>query len=195
GVVDPTEVRLLEDALRALGNEDSALRSRVVLGLARALMYATGPDRSGALADEALAIARRVGEPGALATALWARHFRMMRAADLRERLAGLTGAIDLAERADAPKAAFDGRASLVHDLLESGDIVSAEREIDALARDPEHSRVPVRRWIVAVLQASLAISSGRGEEGARPSAHALQLRRDGPGPAGPLTPCRPIFL
>jgi tetratricopeptide (TPR) repeat protein len=195
GVVDPTEVRLLEDALRALGNDDSALRSRMVLGLGRALMYAAEPERSRALADEALAIARRVGEPVALATALWAKHFLMMGPGDLRERLAVLAEGIGLAERAHAPSIAFASRTSLVHDLLESGDIVSAEREIDALARDPEHSRLPVRRWIVAVLRASLAISSGRVEEGARLSAQAMELRRDGQDPAVLMTHCGQMFV
>jgi tetratricopeptide (TPR) repeat protein len=195
GVVDPTEVRLLEAALRALGNDDSALRSRMVLGLGRALMYGADPERSRALADEALAIARRVGEPVALAAALWAKHFLMMGPGDLRERLAVLAEAIGLAERAHAPGIAFASRTSLVHDLLESGDIVSAEREIDALARDPEHSRQPVPRWIVAVLRASLAISSGRVEEGARLSAQAMELRRDGQDPAVLMTHCGQMFV
>src|SRR5262249_26009797 len=83
----------------------------------------------------------------------------------------------------------------LVHDLLESGDIVSAEREIDALARDPEHSRVPVRRWIVAVLQASLAISSGRGGGGARLAGPGLALRGRGPEPPGLVTHCGQMFV
>src|SRR5262245_7267920 len=38
GAVDPTEVRLLEGALRAVGAEDSAVRARLLLGLSRALL-------------------------------------------------------------------------------------------------------------------------------------------------------------
>src|SRR5262249_59986668 len=90
----------------------------------------------------------------------------MLGPGDLHERIAVLTESIELAERAHAASIAFAGRTSLVHDLLELGDVVSAEREIDALARDPAHNRLPVRRWIVAVLRASLGISSGRGAEG-----------------------------
>src|SRR5262245_19625901 len=195
GVVDPTEVRLLESAMEALGTGDSSLRAQVVLGLGRSLLYSAKPERARALADEALAIARRVGEPVALAKALWGKHFLMLGPGDLHERIAVLTEAIDLAERAHVARVAFAGRTSLVHDLLELGDVVSAEREIDALARDPAHNRLPVRRWIVAVLRASLAISSGRVEEGARLSAQALELRRDGQDPAVLMTHCGQMFV
>src|SRR5262245_60814 len=195
GVVDPTEVRLLERAIDALGTDDSALRAQVVLGLGRSLIYSARPERARALADEALAIARRVGEPVALAAALWAKHFLMLGPGDLHERIAVLTESIELAERARAASIAFAGRTSLVHDLLELGDVVSAEREIDALARDPAHNRLPLRRWIVAVLRASLAISSGRVEEGARLSAQALELRRDGQDPAVLMTHCGQMFV
>src|SRR5262249_33740353 len=195
GVVDPTEVRLLESAIDALGAGDSALRAQVVLGLGRSLLYSARPERARALADEALAIARRVGEPVSLARALWAKHFLMLGPSDLQERIAVLGESIELAERAQDSSVLFASRTSLVHDLLELGDVVSAEREIDALARDPAHNRRPVRRWIVAVLRASLAISSGRVEEGARLSAQALELRRDGQDPAVLMTHCGQMFV
>jgi tetratricopeptide (TPR) repeat protein len=195
GVIDPTEVRLLEAALDGLGPADSALRARVVLGLGRALLYEADPGRQRALLAEALAIARRVGDAQALATALHAQHFRLLGPTDLRERIAIITEAIDLAERAHAGTVAFASRTSLVHDLLESCDIVSAEREIEVLARDAEQTRLPLHRWIVAVLRASLAISSGRVEEGARLSAQALELRRDGQDPAVLMTHCGQMFV
>jgi len=195
GVVDPTEIRLFERALDALESGDSALRARVVLGLGRALIYEARPERCRALVDNALAIARRVGDPHALAMALFAKHFLSMGPGDLRERRPILDEAIELAEAGHLRGVAFASRVSLVHDLLESGDVVSAEREIDRLARHPELPRLPLYRWNVAVLRAGVAISSGRVEEGARLSAQALELRRDGQDPAVLMTHCGQLFV
>src|SRR5262249_62365535 len=52
GVVDPTEVRLLESAIDALGAGDSALRAQVVLGLGRSLRYSASPERARARRGE-----------------------------------------------------------------------------------------------------------------------------------------------
>jgi predicted ATPase len=61
GIVDPVEVGLLEEALAALGEADSPLRARVLARLARALLFAPQAERR-------LALRRRSGWPGTLAT-------------------------------------------------------------------------------------------------------------------------------
>jgi tetratricopeptide (TPR) repeat protein len=195
GVIDPTEVRLLEGALAVLGQGDSGLRARVMLALGRALLYDADPSRWHALVDEALAVARRVGDPAAIANALLSMHFRLYGPTDLGERLAIIREAIETAENTRAPGLAFDCRVALVHDLLEAGDVAAAEREIDVLASRAEQRRLPLHRWIVAVLRAGLLISSGRVEEGARLAARALEIRRDGQDPAVLQTYCGQIFV
>jgi tetratricopeptide (TPR) repeat protein len=195
GVVDRTEVRLLEAALDALGAADSARRAQVLIGLGRALLYEPDPTRSRALLEDALAVARRVGDRVALATALHAEHFRLLGPTDLGKRFAVIGEAIHLAEEAQAGSIAFASRTLLIHDLLEAGDIAAAERGIEVLARDAEQTRLPLHRWIVGVLRASLAISSGRVEEGLRLSAQALELRRDGQDPAVLMTHCSQMFV
>src|SRR5262249_55072592 len=82
GVVDTTEVQLLETALHAVGPEDSAVRARLLLGLSRALLAEADPTRRRGLLEEALAVAQRVGDPGALATALLGKHFALLRPTD-----------------------------------------------------------------------------------------------------------------
>src|SRR5262249_16974078 len=59
GVVDELEVRLLEEALGALGEADGALRARVLARLAKALLFTPFPDPRLALSQAALAIRRR----------------------------------------------------------------------------------------------------------------------------------------
>jgi predicted ATPase len=65
GIVDPAEVELLKQALAALGGADSSLRARLLARLARALVYRPQAERRLALSEEAVALARRLGDlPG-----------------------------------------------------------------------------------------------------------------------------------
>ena len=74
GVIDPLLISLLEEALTGLGTVDSALRASVLARLAIALVWSDAETRRDALSHEALAVARRVGDPGTLGLALIARH-------------------------------------------------------------------------------------------------------------------------
>ncbi len=60
-------VRLLEEALQALGEAESALRARTLGSLARALLYAGLQQQAAVYAEQAVAMARRVSDPAALA--------------------------------------------------------------------------------------------------------------------------------
>jgi tetratricopeptide (TPR) repeat protein len=51
GVVDDVEIRLLEEALTALGEADSVLRARVLARLAKALLWTRQEDRRAALSE------------------------------------------------------------------------------------------------------------------------------------------------
>jgi hypothetical protein len=70
GVVHEPAVAALRRALAALPAGDGELRCRVMLGLAGELYYASAPAEREALTEEALAMARRLGEPGLLRDAL-----------------------------------------------------------------------------------------------------------------------------
>ena len=68
--VDRSLVGLLEEALAGLGDDDSALRARLLTRLASALYYSGATGRCTALSSEAVAMARRIGDPAALASVL-----------------------------------------------------------------------------------------------------------------------------
>jgi DNA-binding SARP family transcriptional activator len=69
GEVDPVVVDALRSALDRLPSGDSEQRCRVMLSLAGELYYASTPSEREALADESVAMARRLAEPRLL---LWA---------------------------------------------------------------------------------------------------------------------------
>ena len=70
GTVDAERVAALEAAAAALPPDDSALRARVLSTLALELTFDADWDRRLSLSDEAVAMARRVGDPNALAHVL-----------------------------------------------------------------------------------------------------------------------------
>ena len=63
GRVDEARLALLEEALEALGDEDSPLRARLLARLALELYYSGDPERRLALSEQAVDLARRLGDP------------------------------------------------------------------------------------------------------------------------------------
>ena len=70
GVVHEPAVAALRRALAGLPEGDGDLRCRAMLALASELYYASAPQERRALVDEALAMARRIGDPALLQHAL-----------------------------------------------------------------------------------------------------------------------------
>ncbi len=73
GGVDEERVAVLQAALDAVGPQDSAARARLLAGLASELTYTADLERRRELSDEAVAIARRLGDLRTLASVLSSR--------------------------------------------------------------------------------------------------------------------------
>lgn len=133
--VDPQLVALLEGALTALDDADSALRTQLLARLASELHWSPDRARGAALSQQAVAMARRLGDPATLVYALFMRHLAAWSLDNLDERLAIATEIISLAERAGPmPWAmrAWELRARYYRfvDLLELGDVPEVDAEI-----------------------------------------------------------------
>ena len=85
GVVDPVLVGMLEESLEALPPGDSALRARLLARLAAALQPSPTSDEPVAVAHEAIAIARRLGDDGTLLDTLYAAVAALMDIVDWKE--------------------------------------------------------------------------------------------------------------
>jgi hypothetical protein len=88
GLVDERLIALLEEALAALGDEESALRVRLLGRLAMELYWSDARQRRVSLSGEAVELGRRVGDAAALAFALSARHLAYWEPENVAERLA-----------------------------------------------------------------------------------------------------------
>ncbi len=198
GVSDRPYVALLEEALGAIEPADSLLRSRLLGRLAEQLVSLEPSDRPAEVAREAVAMARRIGEPGALAGALMSLHAGLLAVehADERRRLA--EEALALAGELDDEALAALGRHWLIYDLVELDRVPDAQRrhaELEALAvrlRQPlyQHSALAWRCvWagLAGRLEAaerlareSVRLAEGAGDPDAREYfiAQLLTLRR-----------------
>ncbi len=179
GVVDRA-VTLLEEALGLLGDADDGRRAAVLSALALGLHFADDADRRDAYSSEAVTIARRVGSAQALAVALAAQHTTLLAHADLSSRMAITAEGFRLTAAGDA--APWLQRCRIV-DLIEAGDSVAAEQQVDVYAHQAERSGLPHLRWHARVLRGTLALLAGRFAEAERLSAEALATRRDGRDP------------
>jgi class 3 adenylate cyclase/DNA polymerase III delta prime subunit len=181
GLVDATLVGLLEEALDALSEEDSALRARLLGRLGIALYWADSPDRRAALTRDAVDMARRLGDPNVEAHALSARHLATWDPQNTEERLTGSREMISLAH--DAVNSALGelGRMWNITALLERGEIGDADEEISAYTAIAEELREPQYLWRASMLAAMRAFMRGELDR-AEPLIHQALTRSEPTG-------------
>ncbi len=122
GVHDPELIALLEDALAMLPASDSTLRVRLLVRLSIALCW-TRLDRSAELVQEAVTAARRLGEPAALAYALYTHRWSLLSPTDLEARLADGDEMLELGRRSGRRELQLAARSCRFMDLIELGRI------------------------------------------------------------------------
>ena len=153
----PQVVPLLQHAAKSLGRNESALRVRVLARLAGALRQ-QAPEESDSLSAEALAVARRLGDPASLAFAISGRLWATFAPVDLDERMAL---ASELVQAGDNERA-FEGRGCRLFVRFARGDVPGLHREHAAMTRLADELGQPSQRWWVAVTGATLALLEGR---------------------------------
>jgi tetratricopeptide (TPR) repeat protein len=160
---DVHHVPLLERALAAIGDEDSALRVKLLARLAGGpLRDATfPPERRLRLSNEALDMARRIGDPGTLAYALAGYNAANHRPDFTPEQGTLATELIGLATEAGEPELLVEGLEHRATAQLELGDMQGAKADIAAMARMADEIRQPSQDWIVLVYRALLALLEG----------------------------------
>src|SRR5256712_2504674 len=176
GVVDQPRIELLEEALDALGDRDPGLRARLLARLAINLYWAPEPERILALSEEAVTLARQLGDPRGLAAVLRARWIALWRPEAAEERLAIADEIVRLGERMADRELALLGRRFRIVGFLEDGDVVAADREIEAWAQIAGELRQPPYLTDLAMWRATRAIMDGRFAEGDEHAGRALEL-------------------
>jgi tetratricopeptide (TPR) repeat protein len=142
GRVDERRVQALEEALRILPNDVTALRARALGELAVELMFSTERTRATALAEESVRAARATGDDAVLAEALSAHAVvRDSPEVDPREALAGAREIVRRAEKAGLLVLSLRGRWLAGLRLLHLGEGEELDREIESLDRKAGETR------------------------------------------------------
>lgn len=197
GLVHEPAVAALRRALAALPAGDGELRCRVMLGLAGELYYASAPAEREALTEEALAMARRLGDPELLRDALAAAVVFSWRPSNAEARLAL---AVELGEHAAA---AGDLQAQATAATLQTVSFFElgrmAEREgMAVLARRlAEELRMAYLLLVLDTMEAPWLAMQGRTAEAEEVLARAVDrftfvtLPQSGDGTAGAVLTVR----
>ena len=173
---DQRQIDLLEEALSALPVEDSALRAWILARLAVALSFVGSEDRRVELAKEAVAMARRIREPAALAYALSTYCDTIATPEHLDERLAASEEMVHRAREAGDRELELLARRFRVESLFQSGDIPAMDEEIEAYARLAEVLRQPLSLWYVPLWRGARALMEGRFQDSERLARQALEM-------------------
>jgi DNA-binding SARP family transcriptional activator len=156
---DAEMVALLRRALALLPPHDSAIRARLEGFLAQEA-FSSVPDRERrARVGRALAMARRVRDPTALASVLTAHSWIVAGPESLSERLAVADELVAVGREASLPYAECDGQHWRFVALIELGDIEAADA---AHAAAHAAARTARSQWTVAFLDAMRALLAGR---------------------------------
>jgi hypothetical protein len=165
---DHRQVELLEEALAALPAADSSLRAWALARLSVALSYVASAERRQELAAEAVAMARRLGDRAALASALSSACDAVAGPDHTEQRLTSASEMVALAAADADPELELLGRRFRMVALLELGDLAAAEHEVAAYARGTARLLQPVSAWYVPLWRGMFALLRGRLEEAER---------------------------
>jgi DNA-binding SARP family transcriptional activator/tetratricopeptide (TPR) repeat protein len=180
GRVDETRLELLEEALAALGDDASPLRARLLARVALELYYSGDPERRMALSEEAVDLARALGDPRTLAACLDARHYALWRPENVNERLEVAAELRRVAEETGDPELELEGAGWTVVDLLELGDVQGADVQIAAASKLAEALQRPIWLWWTSLLRCARAQLLGQFDEAERLADATLEVGRHG---------------
>jgi tetratricopeptide (TPR) repeat protein len=178
GMVDPTTVALLEEALALLPPGDGVLRARVLGRLAMELCYSDSRERRAALTEEAVAMARRLGDGPTLTYALTARRDHLWRTEHVHERLADADELLRRAADAGDLEVTLDARHWRILDLFELGDVRALDAELERFAELAHEVRHPVYVYRTLQNRATRALLAGRFDEAEAFAAQYMTLRQ-----------------
>jgi class 3 adenylate cyclase/tetratricopeptide (TPR) repeat protein len=176
GLPAPETVPLLEEALQKLGAEDSPLRARSLGGLARYLGATGEQQKLMVYAPQAVAMARRLSDPQLVAYSLLGMFFTLMGPEHSERRFAIATEMLDLAEAAKDTELLTEARWWRGYCLLELGDVVAADADIEVWAGWAEETNQPFYLSVAAMFRAMRALMLGRFEDSERLAEQAFAI-------------------
>jgi DNA-binding SARP family transcriptional activator len=174
GTTDPALLALLEEAVAAQPEANTAIRARLLGRLAMELHFAGKPERCKARARQAVALARRGDDASTLAFTLNAHHWAQRGQDDVDELLTIADETIRHAEGSGEVELALQGHSWRLVDLLELGQADEIDDEIAACVDLADRLGQPFYTSWVAGLHPMRALMQGRFNDAERLASEAL---------------------
>ncbi|MBV8160688.1 MAG: hypothetical protein JO265_07185, partial [Acidimicrobiia bacterium] len=159
-------VALLEEALQRLPSEDSEWRARCTSCLAQELYFEPGTrERRRQLVDDAVAMARRLGDRPTLAYVLSSSHLAVFSPDVEGDPLHYGEELLELADELGDRELAFHAHAHRMTMFTTHADLGAARRELKAAADLAEQLRRPAHQFLVLGVKGMMAQLEGRWED------------------------------
>jgi DNA-binding SARP family transcriptional activator/tetratricopeptide (TPR) repeat protein len=160
-------VPLLERAIAALGDDDSTLRVRLLARLAGGPLRDASfpPERKAALSEQALAAARRMGDPATLAYAIQGYILGHHSPEHTPRQLELASELVAVATEVGDKERMVEGQEGRLDSFVELGDMTAAKLELEAMTRLARDLRQPTQEWFAGVYRALITLLEGRLSE------------------------------
>ncbi len=176
GQVDFERVETLEAALQTVGSGDSSNRARLLALQALELCYASDWERRVKLSDEALQLARRLGDLPALAHVLMSRYITIWAPLNLDQRREETAELLRVAEQVGDPAMVARAWNLRYRAAFESMDIEAAQEALNVHDQLGAELGQPIIYWLSPLYQAGFAALEGRYHDAVRYAHQALEL-------------------
>ena len=158
---DAEVVRVLDEALTALGGDDSKLRVMLLSGLTRALAVTGDFKASIEVEEQAIAMARRLGDRLGLATVLM-RSYWSHGNSSLEQTLEMLSEAREISEQLGEIDMQTEAMEWRIASLIALGDLRAAKRELEEVHALAARLRQPFMLHVAEHYASALALCTGR---------------------------------
>lgn len=177
GIIDPAMIHQLERALERLPTDDNPWRARVMARLAAARQPAGDTREHIALAHEAIAMARRLGDPDVLFDVLF-RAIGALTDFERPEARAPLNAEVLRIAMANGDRARqLRSLQRLAFDMIDLGNLDEFERIVDEYDVIATTTGQPRYRWVPIMFRAMRAHWQGRRDDDHRFAEEAWSLR------------------
>jgi CheY-like chemotaxis protein/tetratricopeptide (TPR) repeat protein len=184
---DQSVVRLLEEALIALGEGESGLHARLMGRLAEELTFSDERERRHSLSEKAVEMARRLGDAAVIASVLKSMHWALWAPEKSEDRLGLADEIIDLAAAAGDGSMRFEGHVLRSFAKLELGEISAVKQELAACSTLAVELRQPYSSWIAASAKVCMAFVEARLDKVEELARQALELGQKAQNPNAAL--------
>lgn len=179
GEVDADRIAVLEAAIQAAGSDDTPARARLLASLAAELAYDPDYSRRKAIADEAIAVSRRVGHGATLAGVLSSLVHALHIPSLLGERLEQTAEAVALAATLDDPIRRFWAAYAHLYAAIADCDLEASDRCLAELTAIAARLRQPTLSWFAGYLRVWRVLLTGDAVNAERVADQTLKLGSD----------------